>query len=117
MTVLNIEQERLVPFLAGCDRLGLRYPELGNTPSDPTRVLTWTPDLTPEETLLAQMAAGAVSLTPAEWSAIRDDIVVIRDLRQMGRAAFMALTAAERDRLMYDAQAATTTILLAILRD
>jgi hypothetical protein len=48
---------------------------------------------------------------------LRAPVQTIRDLRQMGRNAFMALTAAERDRLLYDAQAATTTILLALLRE
>jgi hypothetical protein len=84
--------------------------------------LTFAPPLTaPEQvmyaTLLALARSGMQHLTPAEYETIRPQLVVIRDLRQMGRNAFMALTAAERDRLMYDAQSATTTILLALLRE
>jgi hypothetical protein len=61
--------------------------------------------------------SGMTHLTLAQYQAIRPHLTTIRDLRQMGRNAFMALTAAERDRLLYDAQAATTTILLAMLRE
>lgn len=85
-------------------------------------VLTFEPPLTaPEQatynTLLALARSGMQHLTPAEYETVRPQLVVLRDLRQMGRSAFMALTAAERDRLMYDAHAATTTVLLALLRD
>ena len=82
---------------------------------------TFTPGLSPELTAefdrRVEVARAAVSLTPAEWAAIRPQLQTLRDLRQMGRNAFMALTAAERDRLMYDAHVATTQVLLAILRD
>jgi hypothetical protein len=84
-------------------------------------VVEFDPVLTSQEqatydSLVASLDAP-LTLTPTEWAAIRPHLTTIRDLRQMGRAAFMALTAAERDRLVYDAQAATTTILLAMLRD
>ena len=41
----------------------------------------------------------------------------LRDLQQMGRSAFMALSAAERDLLIYDALEGQTMIDIAILRD
>jgi hypothetical protein len=83
---------------------------------------TFDPPLTaPEQAtlddVLRMFRAGMTDLTLAQYQAIRPHLTTIRDLRQMGRNAFMALTAAERDRLLYDAQAATTTILLAMLRE
>ena len=86
-------------------------------------VVSWVfePDLTPDElmrfTRLHQIAAADLRLSPDEFEAIRPSVQTLRDLRQMGRNAFMALTAAERDRLMYDAFTATTQVLLSILRD
>ena len=86
------------------------------------RLLDFDPPLTASEqatyAILVPLArSGIIHLTPAEYADIRAQLVTIRDLRQMGRNAFMALTAAERDRLLYDAQSAATTILLAILRE
>jgi hypothetical protein len=102
----------------------VRAPESAVT-TESTVTLTFTPDLTAGEvTTVTGIVADVVGLTNtakpmslAAYRAIRPDIQNIRDLRQMGRNAFMALTAAERDRLLYDAQAATTTILLALLRE
>jgi hypothetical protein len=86
-----------------------------------TRTLVFDPELSTQEQatydVLLSVLRSPVSLTPVEWSAIRPHIQTVRDLRQLGRNPFMALTAAERDRMLYDAQAATTTILLALLRD
>ena len=56
-------------------------------------------------------------LTVEEWDRIRPELLALRNLRQMGRAAFMALTAAERDRLIYDALVSQAIIDLALLRD
>lgn len=87
---------------------------------DGRSVVSWDPPLTAQQQATYDAIAlkyRAVRIEPEEWAAIRDDIVVIRDLRQLGRNAFMALTAADRDRALYDAQAATTTILLALLRE
>ena len=83
---------------------------------------TFDPPLTAqEETALALIRAvvksGMAHLTPAEFQTVRTNLATLRDFRQLGRNAFMALTAAERDRLLYDAQTATTIVLLAILRD
>jgi hypothetical protein len=107
-------------LLVGC-RTYLREPATVTLDTNGAPVLTFDPPLTVEEqatyaTLVASLDSP-VTLTPAEWATIRPDIQNIRDLRQMGRNAFMALSAAERDRLLYDAQAATTTILLALLRE
>lgn len=99
----------------------LRRPADANT-VDGQPVFTFDPVLTsPEQAtyndILALWQANLSHLTPAEYATIRPHLVTIRDHRQMGRNAFMALTATERDRLTYDVQAATTTILLAVLRD
>ena len=83
--------------------------------------ILFDPDLTSEETAqfadLIRVARSPLSITPTEYQAVRAQIQTLRDLRQMGRNAFMALSAAERDRLMYDAFTATTQVFLSILRD
>lgn len=85
------------------------------------RTIVYTPDLTaPEQAIFdasLALAKAHQQMSREAYAAIRADIQTVRDLRQMGRNAFMALTATERDRLIYDAQSATTTILLAILRE
>jgi hypothetical protein len=84
-------------------------------------VFEFTPALTAAEALdfdlIKKLAERNLDLTLDEYRTVTPQLQTIRDLRQMGRNAFMALTAAERDRLLYDAQAATTTILLALLRE
>jgi hypothetical protein len=84
-------------------------------------LFTFDPPLTSQEQatldLIIKYVRSGMTVTYAGYLAIRPHLTTIRDLRQMGRNAFMALTAAERDRLLYDAQAATTTILLAMLRE
>jgi hypothetical protein len=99
---------------------GFRSPS--STDGTPRSItLTYEPDLSPEEQatfdLVSRLAVGAALITPEERTRIQPDIQSLRDLRQLGRNAFMALTAAERDRLLYDAQTATTIVLLALLRD
>lgn len=124
MTTLTVRRSVGDAILNAANELGFRRPSgiMQSLPNGgPTVDITYDPDLTPEEQAtwdtLAQLATGATLITPAELDTIRPSMVVLRDLRQMGRAAFMALTAAERDRLSYDAHVATTMILLAILRD
>jgi hypothetical protein len=85
-------------------------------------VLEFDPPLTTEEQatyalLLALARSGMAHLSPTEYATVRTNLAALRDFRQLGRSAFMALTAAERDRQLYDAQTATTIVLLAILRD
>lgn len=85
-------------------------------------IATFTPDLTADEVtklglLMAVARSGMAQITPAEWDRIRPELQALRDFRQLGRNAFMALTAADRDRALYDAQTSTTIILLALLRD
>ncbi len=86
-----------------------------------TPAIMFDPDLSPEETVQfdqpVRVASSPIGITPSEYAAVRTQMQTLRDLRQMGRNAFMALTAAERDRLMYDAFTATTQVLLSILRD
>jgi hypothetical protein len=84
-------------------------------------LVDFVPPLTTEEqatlALLVAVARSPVALTTGEYSAIRSHVQALRDFRQLGRNAFMALTAAERDRQLYDAQTATTIVLLALLRE
>jgi hypothetical protein len=85
-------------------------------------VLEFDPPLTAEEQttyvlLVALARSGMAHLSPTEYQTVRTNLASLRDFRQLGRNAFMALTAAERDRMLYDAQTATTIVLLAILRD
>jgi hypothetical protein len=90
-------------------------------PGEPT-LFVYDPDLSAQEQAtfddaLARVRSSMGHLTSAQYAAVRDQMQVLRDFRQLGRSAFMALTAAERDRQLYDAQTATTIVLLAILRD
>lgn len=83
-------------------------------------VYTFEPDLTlAEEAKLADLIAVAQSglrMTSDQYDAVRTQMQTLRDLRQMGRNAFMGLSQAERDRALYDAFTATTQVFLAILR-
>lgn len=85
------------------------------------RALVFDPDLSLAEqaqlATLVSVSRSPVQLTPAEYAAVRAQMQTLRALRQMTRAEFMALTAAERDRATYDALVAVTETLLAILRD
>ena len=71
----------------------------------------------PTQAQLDTAQASRVNMTTEEYAAVRAQMQTLRDLRQMGRNAFMALTATERDRLMYDAFTATTQVFLSLLRD
>jgi hypothetical protein len=120
MTTLVLASSRAASVHQALAEAGIRAPSITGPMRGPL-TLAWEPDLTTEEQAavdaVVRLSVGSVLITAAEYETIRPHITTIRDLRQMGRNAFMALTAAERDRLMYDAQAATTTILLALLRD
>lgn len=85
-------------------------------------VLVFDPVLTVQEqaaldVIQAMARSKLTDLTPAQYGTIRTNLQTLRAIRQPGRNAFMALTAAERDRLTWDAIDATLTILLAMLRE
>lgn len=77
----------------------------------------FTPLTDEQKALDAHIASTGLIMDRDTYNAVRSEMQTLRDLRQMGRNAFMALTAAERDRLIYDALTAQTIIDLAILRD
>lgn len=83
--------------------------------------LVFDPPLTAEEEpvydALLHIARSTELMTVGQYDAVREQMQTLRALRQMGRNAFMALSAAERDRALYDAFTATTQVLLSILRD
>jgi hypothetical protein len=83
--------------------------------------MEFTPPLTAEEqatfATLQKMASIQTSWTPALYDQVRPQLQVLRDLRQLGRNAFMQLAANDRDRMIYDALVAQTIIDLALLRD
>lgn len=114
------ERDQLsVRMTALCTRF-LRPPSNVVNADDLTVEFHFVPDLSEGEletfNLMVTMDP-AVDFGPTEYAAVRVQMQTLRDLRQMGRATFMALTAAERDRLLYDALTAQTIIDLAILRD
>lgn len=98
----------------------LREP-INEGPPGEDRTFVFDPDLTSEEQatfdVLLHLAASVEPMQPDAYSAVRSEMQTLRALRQMGRGAFMDLTAAERDRAMYDAFTSVTKVLLAILRD
>jgi hypothetical protein len=84
-------------------------------------VYTFTPDLTTEEAArfadLQTLLLSPVTLSLAERDAIRPFIAEGRDFRQLGRAAFMALSATERDRMIYDVLVGRIIVELALFRE
>lgn len=120
MTAAAVPADQAATALELCRRY-LREPVNEGPPGADSRSFVFTPDLTAEESAtldaILHLAAGSQPMTPTAYAAVRSDMQTLRDLRQLGRSAFMALTAAERDRLTYDAFTATTRVLLAILRD
>lgn len=87
------------------------YDEAGNLIQQTQR------EVTPEELTERRRAQTGAALTTEQYAAVRSQMQVLRALRQLGRNAFLALTAAERDREMYNAMMAATEILLVQLRD
>lgn len=123
MTTIRIEAEHL-PALRDLVTTIVRPADVvvAFTDDDPRfGELRWNVDLSPFELAavmeIRQRLRSVLGLSDDEWTAIRPHLQTLRDLRQMGRNAFMALTAAERDRLLYDALVAQTIVDLAILRD
>lgn len=90
-------------------------------PESPDRDLEWDTDLSADELQtvadVRAVARTTRTLTAAEYAAVRPHIQTLRNFRQLGRNAFSGLTAAERDRMLYDAQVATMAVLLTLLRD
>jgi hypothetical protein len=111
------DANRLIPILI---EAGLPEPLHLVDPSDGNNLL-WEPDLTAAQLATVQhlvlLARSGLSISAADFDAIRADLQLLRDLRQLGRNPFMALTAAERDRMTYDALVSVTRIFLAILRE
>lgn len=112
MTFPNPELARLIELATAELRAPDTYADIDS--------LTFDPPLTAQEqarlTELRATIESPVSLSVIEWDRIRPELQTLRALRQMGRSAFMALSAAERDRLIYDALTSQTIIDLAILR-
>lgn len=83
--------------------------------------ITFYEDLSPDEeaqlTYLIALARQEQPVRRATYDSVRPLIQELRAHRQLGRNAFMALTAADRDRMTYDVQVAQTRILLALLRE
>lgn len=91
-------------------------------PDDPTQCeLVWNPDLSAADQSTADAILRSLlseePMTTQQYKDVRAQVQVLRDLRQLGRNAFMALPAADRDRMLYDALVAQTIIDLALLRD
>lgn len=84
-------------------------------------IVTFTPDLTAQELAVLDDAINLtrshVTFTAEEWARIKPEIQNLRSFRQLGRNAFMALTAADRDRMLYDAIVSLTIIDLALVRE
>jgi hypothetical protein len=116
------------PIVAGADILPsvsryLRTPS--NVTGDPVSgalTLHFTPDLSPAEVAtLAELDAAAKTaldgLTPADWAAIGPRLANLRTFRQQTRNEFMAKTADQRDRELFDLGTDLAAIVLRVLRD
>lgn len=117
---------REYPLSAGGYRLIEYMTEIGRAPVESYRedgvdVLVFDPPLTAAEeatySTFSRLASMQQPMTTGQYDSLRAQMQTLRDLRQLGRNAFMALSAAERDRLIYDALTAQTIIDLAMLRD
>jgi hypothetical protein len=97
-------------------REAVRQPDrdLG-APNATERTLEWDTDLSAAEA--QTVARSAEPMTTEAYAAVRAQMQTLRDLRQLGRNAFMQLAANDRDRMLYDALVAQTIIDLALLRD
>jgi hypothetical protein len=87
----------------------------------PPLTLTFDPDLTPAEaTILARLVALARSergLDPTDYAAIEGRLATLRTFRQQSQSEFMAKTAAERDRELFDTTTDLVAVVLRLLRD
>ena len=86
------------------------------------RTPVFDPPLTTDEQavyarLLRALRSAIQGITPDEWLAIEDDLAAMRTFRQQTQAQFMALTATQRDRALFDVVNAQTNVLRALLRD
>jgi hypothetical protein len=103
-------------------REAVRQPDrdLG-APNATERTLEWDTDLSAAEAQtvadVQTIARSAEPMTTEAYAAVRAQMQTLRDLRQLGRNAFMQLAANDRDRMLYDALVAQTIIDLALLRD
>ena len=84
--------------------------------------LVFDPPLTTDEQavyarLLRALRSAIQGITPDEWLAIENDLAAMRTFRQQTQAQFMALTATQRDRALFDVVNAQTNVLRALLRD
>lgn len=117
MTTFTVPPDTYSVVMAACDAAFGRHPTGGG---DAANTYSYDPDLTPAQLVTLQgildAAKAAVGMSGSEYDAIRPQIQSLRDFRQLGRNAFIALAQNERDRQLYDAQTATTIILLALLR-
>jgi hypothetical protein len=92
------------------------------TVEEPDLVITFTPDLTPDETAdLAWLAiytrADRGSITPAEWLALKAAVTELRTLRTRTAAEWSAMTAAQRDNALVQWCRDITDVLRALIRD
>ena len=99
-----------------------RYLRVSGVLADGLAALVFVPPLTVEELAVYARLERAVrsavpGITPDEWLAIEDDLAVLRTFRQQTQAQFMALTATQRDRALFDVINAQTNVLRALLRD
>lgn len=122
MTTIRVETQLIVPVRDAVATVRPANQVSAYASDDPTMgELTWTPDLSASDSaaITAIVAAYRMQrpMDRATYDAVRTQMQVLRDLRQMGRNTFMGLSAVERDRALYDAFTAATQVFLSILRD
>lgn len=85
-------------------------------------VYTFVPDLTTDEVAVLAALVRAfrqhdVRITLAELQALEPHLATLRTFQQQSQAQFMALTATQRDRALFDVDTAIIRVLRALLRD
>ena len=112
------------PNLYGLDGLCARYlrlPASVTVDASGNATATFNPPLSAAEQVtfadLQALARSQAAMTPTDYNAIRAQMQVLRDLRQMTRATFTAQTQAVINRQVYDALVACCEVFLKLTRD
>ena len=119
MTTAQLSQAAIDVLFRDGAALGIRPPVV--TSSGDPRTCEWTPDLSAaEQSVLAfiqSAAKAAVTITPAERQALEPFLATGRLFVGQSQSQFMALTAAERDRMLFDNVTGIWRVLFRLLRD
>lgn len=121
MSAITVDASVAATIAALCGAAGQRIPDIVGPPGSTTRDLVWTPDLTSTElaaiTDIVATGKSAVAINVADYQALKPFLTTMRALLGLSQSDFMALTQAQRDRMIFDNLSAIERVLLRMLRD